>query len=539
MKLPLTPIRCLLRAAQEYPLKVGVVDGALRLTYAEVFDRSARLAAALGELGVRPGDRVASLSFNCHQLLELYYGVPMAEAILLSLNVRLAAEEQAFILRHSGSKLVLFDPELLPVAEALHGEAPELRWVSLVEQADLPSWVESAAYPQLLADTDPSPVDFTTYDEDAIAELFYTSGSTGRPKGVMLSHRTLYLHALSVIMGYPRLDGAIAADKKVELHTIPLFHANGWGRPHTITLLGGRHVMLKRFEPQTVCELIEREGVTSFSMVPTMAATLLQYPDLTRHEMSSLEEVMLGGAASSPALVRALEEALGCRVFAGYGLTESGPVSTTAHIKSTIVAPNDHSRIRRQAMTGFALPGTEVRVVDDSGIDAPPGLNAIGEVLIRSDSVMDGYWNEPEATAEAMEGTWLRTGDMACWDADRYLLIVDRKKDIIISGGENISTIEVEHTLVKHPAVLECAVVSMPHEKWGEVPKAFVSLRPGETVTEADLIAFARERLAHFKCPKAIEFTELPKTSTGKIQKFKLREQEWAGRRERISGGEG
>jgi fatty-acyl-CoA synthase len=268
-----------------------------------------------------------------------------------------------------------------------------------------------------------------------------------------------------------------------------------------------------------------------------MAATLIQYPDINKYDLSSLEEVMLGGAASSPALVRALEKALGCRVFGGYGLTESGPVSTTAHIKSTIVVDDEDARIRRQAMTGFALPGTEVRVVDDSGVDAPPGLDAIGEVLIRSDSVMDGYWNDPEATAQAMEGSWLRTGDMACWDADRYLLIVDRKKDIIISGGENISSLEIEKVIAEHPAVYECAVIGVPDERWGETPKAIVTLKAGQTATEDELRAHVRAHLAGFKVPSSVELrAELPKGSTGKILKRKLREAYWHGLDKRVHG---
>jgi len=335
MKLPLTPVRCLLRAAQEYGSKVGVVDGDQRLTYNQILDRSLRLAAALRKLGIAEGDRVASLSFNCHQLIELYYGVPMARAILLSLNVRLSAEEQAYILEHSGSKLVVFDPEFLPLVDTLRKQLPQLRWLPLSDLAETPAWLTTPSYEGQLGAAEPRPVDFAAYDEDAVAELFYTSGSTGRPKGVMLSHRTLYLHAVNVIMGYGRIDGGKAWDKRVEAHTIPLFHANGWGRAHTVTYLGGRHLMIKRFDPQQLCELIEREGVTSFSMVPTMASALVHYPDLERHDLSSLEEVTLGGAASSPALVRALEQKLGCPAYVGYGLTESGPVSTSAHPKST------------------------------------------------------------------------------------------------------------------------------------------------------------------------------------------------------------
>lgn len=537
MKLPLTPIRFLLRAAQEYPSKIGVVDGDRRIAYSELFDRSARLAAALPSMGVEPGDRVASLSFNCHQLLELYYGVPMARAILLSLNVRLAPEEQAAILRHSGAKVVFFAPGFSSLVESLRTELPELRWVALEGVAGQQDGADSAAYEQLLESVEPLDVDFTAYDEEAIAELFYTSGSTGNPKGVMLSHRTLYLHALGVIMGYLRQGGNKPADQKVELHTIPLFHANGWGRAHTITMLGGRHVMLRRYDPKQVCELVQKEGVTSFSMVPTMATSLLEFLELDRYDLSSLEDVMLGGAASAPALIRGLEKKLGCPAIAGYGLTESGPVSAIAHIKSTFGELDEAARTTRQAMTGYSLPGTELRVADDNGMDVPQDLRSIGEILIRSDAVMDGYWNEPEATGQAMDGTWLRTGDMACWDSDRYLLIVDRRKDIIISGGENISTIEIEKVILDHPAVSECAVIGAPHEHWGETPRAVVTLRGGQTVTEHEIQAHVRRHLAGFKVPSAVEIRdELPKGATGKILKRVLREPFWAGREKRVHG---
>ncbi len=538
MKLPLTPIRCLLRAAQEYGDKVGVVDGDRRLTYSELLDRTRRLAGSLASLGIERSDRVASLSFNCHQLLELYYGVPMAEAALLSLNVRLAPEEQAFILEHSGAKAVFFDPDFLPLVAKLRAAAPGLRWIPLSDAPDLPDWVGGVDYEALLAAAEPAPADFMRCDEDAVAELFYTSGSTGRPKGVMLSHRTLYLHALGVLLGYLRLGDALPADQKVELHTVPLFHANGWGRPHTVTQMGGRHVMVKRFEPELVCRLIEQEGVTSFSMVPTMAATMVHFEELSRFNLSSLEEITLGGAASSPAIIEAVERSFGCRCFAGYGLTESGPVSTTAHPKDALKDLPEPARIERQAMTGWALPGTEVRVADPEGRDVPQDLKTIGEVLIRADAVMDGYWDEPEATRAVMEPDgWLHSGDMAVWDEHRYLLIVDRKKDIIISGGENISSIEIEKVLAAHPAVYECAVIGVPDEKWGETPKAVVALKPGAAASENQLRAHVREHLAGFKVPSSVEFRdELPKGATGKILKRAIRDPYWQGRAKQVQG---
>jgi fatty-acyl-CoA synthase len=302
-------------------------------------------------------------------------------------------------------------------------------------------------------------------------------------------------------------------------------------------MAGGRHVMVKRFEPQCVCELIQRERITSVSLVPTMANALVHFPDLGRYDLSSLQEVMLGGAASSPSLVQAVEEKLGCRAYAGYGLTETSPVATTAHLKDSVAGCDRQERIRRQAMTGYAFTGVELRVADAEGRDVPKDMQTIGEILIRGDLVMDGYWNEPEATAAAIEDNWLHTGDMAVWDELNYALIVDRKKDIIISGGENISSIEIEKVIAIHPAVYEAAVFGVPDEKWGEVPKAVVVLKPGNSLTADELIGHLRLHLAGFKLPKSIDFRdELPKGSTGKILKRVLREPYWAGMEKRVQG---
>jgi fatty-acyl-CoA synthase len=537
MKVPLTPIRCLLWAAEQYGRKVGVVDGERRFTYAQVLDRASRLAVTLKQLGAERGDRVATLSFNCHHLLEAYYGVPIARCVLLSLNVRLTPEEQGYILRHSGTKIALFDPEFLAVATALHAELPDLQWVALEAVGDLPEWVHAQPYEQLLEAAAPEAIDYTTYDEDAIAELFYTSGSTGMPKGVMLSHRTLYLHALGALLGTLRGIRATPADQIVEGHTIPLFHANGWGRAHTVTLAGGRHVMVKRFDPQCVCELIQREKITTINMVPTMANALIHFPGLAQYDLSSLQEVNLGGAASSPALVQAVEEKLRCPAYVGYGLTETSPVATSAQIKDSLHGCDEQERIRRQAMTGYPLPGVELRVADPEGRDVPKDMQTIGEILIRGDLVMDGYWNEPEATAAAIENNWLHTGDMAVWDELNYALIVDRKKDIIISGGENISSIEIEKVIAIHPAVYEAAVFGVPDDKWGEVPKAVVVLKPGVSLNADHLQEHVRSHLAGFKVPKSIEFRdEIPKGSTGKILKRVLREPYWAAMEKKVQG---
>lgn len=537
MLLPLTPLRFLHRAVSEYGRKTGVVCGQHRFTYSQFDERVRRLSGALKAGGIQPGDRVAFLSFNCHRLLEAYYGVPMAGAIVLPLNVRLAAEEQAAIIEHSGSRAVFFAPEFLPMVEEIRGGLKNVAWFVALEpvesllEAGQAGWLDPRCYDELLAEAEPDTVDFTSVDETTIAELFYTSGSTGTPKGVMLSHRTLYLHCLYVLIGMP------ADDSVVELHTIPLFHANGWGRPQTVTFIGGRHVMAKRFDPVWVLETIEKERVTGFSMVPTMATALVSCPEIKKYDLSSLRHAFVGGAASSPAQVRALEQALGCRCFVGYGLTETSPVLSHAQVKSTLEPLTEEQRIERQAMTGYALPGSEMRVAGPDGRDVPRDMSHAGEILARGDVVMDGYWNEPEETQRVIQDGWLHTGDMAVWDDEGYALIVDRKKDIIISGGENISSIEIERVLSTHPAVYECAVVGIPDQKWGEMPKAFVSLRPGAAASEQELQEFVRRHLAGFKAPKFVEFLDaLPKGATGKILKRALRDPYWIGMEKRVHG---
>jgi len=340
------------------------------------------------------------------------------------------------------------------------------------------------------------------------------------------------MHAMSVAGVFSNDDSG------VELHTIPLFHANGWGRPQTSTMMGLKQVMLRKFDPATVCRLIQDEGATTMSVVPTMAGALLMFHDLAKYNLSTLKQINIGGAASSPELIERMEQAFHCEVLAGYGLTETSPVATSARRKGTVTYADAHERHRRQAMAGWPLPGTESRVVDAEMHDVPRDMAAIGEVVIFGDNVMDGYYKDPEGTQAVMSGPWLHTGDMAVWDSEGYIQIVDRKKDIIISGGENISSIEVEHALAAYPSVAEVAVVGAPDPIWGEVPVAFVVTRPGQSCTEKELHDFAALRLAKFKLPKKYEFlTEpLPKGGTGKILKRDLREQFWQGKDRRVQG---
>ncbi len=501
--------------------KTAVVCGSRRFTYNELADRCGRLASSLSQRGVSPGDRIAFLSYNTHKLLEGYYGAPQAHAIAMPLNVRLTQPELQGIVQHAEPEFLFFENEFAETAAQLRRLAPRLTIVNL-----------DSEYEDFLAAGEPLRPAIRTYDEDSIAELFYTSGSTGTPKGVMLSHRTLYLHALSCEATL-RLNPA-----GVELHTIPLFHANGWGKAQTCAMMGLKQVMVRRFDPAGVFGLIESEGVTSLSIVPTMGNALLAFEGRERFDLSSLELVFIGGAASSSALIANLERALQCEVVAGYGLTETSPVASAARRKPTLIYADDDDRWERQAMAGWPIIGAEIRVVDPELNDAPRDLSTVGEIVIRGDMVMDGYFREPEATAAAMAGDWLRTGDMGVWDEENYIRIVDRRKDIIISGGENISSIEVEKSIALYPGVLECAVVSAPDARWGEIPVAFVVTKPGEECAVEELRTFLAARLAKFKVPQRffIRTEALPKGGTGKILKRELREPFWQGQEKRVMG---
>jgi len=529
MIVPLTPVRFLYRGVDLFGKKEGVVSGEKRFTYSQFGERCEQLASGLRAQGIQRGDRVAYLSFNTHQLLEGYYGVVMAGAIVMPLNVRLTPAELIGILTHSGARVLIFENDFAPLIDVLRKGCRTIeRFVTVDEKTSS----ADMTYEELIAGGRADRVDYTTIDENSIAELFYTSGSTGTPKGVMLSHRTLYLHGLSVATTYnPDED-------PVELHTIPLFHANGWGRPQTATMLGLKQVMVRRFEPTTVFRLIHRERATAMALVPTMANALLNAPDLGEYDFSSLKNIFIGGAAASPELVDRMERAFHCRVLGGYGLTETAPVATSARDKSTVQFKDEADRLHHRAMAGWPLPACEIRVVDTQMQDVPRDMEAIGEVVIRGDNVMDGYYKEPEGTAAVMSGAWLHTGDMAVWDEENYIHIVDRKKDIIISGGENISSIEVEKAIFAHPAVFECAVVAAPDARWGEIPVAFVVLKPGQKLSQEELCTFLQERIAKFKLPRAVEFVDgaLPKTGTGKIVKRELREKFWAGKERRVQG---
>jgi fatty-acyl-CoA synthase len=524
MNIPLTPLRCLRYAEQQYPHRTAVVCGSERFTYEQFAHRAARLGGALKNAGVKPGDRVAFLSMNCHRLLEAYYGVLEAGAVLLPLNVRLASHELAYILDDSGATVLFLEKEFLNVVDSFRSELSTVKSFILLDGRPEADWVSPHGYEDRLAAASPYKADIMEIDEDAVAELFYTSGTSANPKGVMLTHRNVYLHALHVCLTFD------ATRDFAQLHTIPLFHANGWGVAHILALVGGKHVILRRFDCGQIFRLIEEERIYTMCLVPAMAIALVNSPERHKHDLSSLERIIIGGAASSPTLVGEVEQKLGVTCISGYGLTETSPALSHSFIKHGFDLQGEQKHAR-QAMTGFPDPGIEMRVVDDRGVDVACDGKSVGEIITRSDGVMKGYWNQPEATAEALRGRWFHTGDMATIDKDGYFLIVDRKKDIIVSGGENISSLEVEKALLSHPAVLEAAVIPVPDEVWGEVPKALVVLKPNTQAGEIELIEHCRSCLTHYKCPRSVEFLEsLPKTGTGKVLKRDLRRKYWQGR---------
>jgi fatty-acyl-CoA synthase len=529
MILPLTPVRLKRHAARIFGNKEGVVCENLRLTYRQFDERCDRLSAALLRLGLKQGERVAFLSFNCHRLLEAYYGVPQVGAILLPLNIRLAPEELAYILNDAEPALLFFDPEFVPLLEALRPRIPSVRhYVAL--RSSPPEWAHPNSYDEILAKTEPARIDYRDIDENSVAELFYTSGTTAHPKGVMLTHRNLYLHA------FYKLQADTETDNEVGIYTVPLFHVNSWGTPHSLTLLGGKHVIIRKYDPLTVLQLIQAERVSQIQMVPTMVTAMLNHPDFSRYDVSSVKVMFVGGAPCNTRLIREIEEKIpGCVAKGGYGLTETSPVISIANIKDHLAGEPGEVQDRRKATAGCALAGAEIRVVDLHGNDVKPDSGEVGEVVVRSDVVMAGYWKQPEATANAIRDDWFHTGDLATIDAEGYVLIVDRAKDMILSGGENIASAEIERVLGGHPAVLECAVIAVPDDKWGEAPKALVVLRAGQSATEAEILDHCRCRLAGFKVPKSLEFLQsLPKGGTGKILKKVLREPYWAGRERRV-----
>ncbi len=527
---PLTPLVFLQRTLRVFPDRTAVIHANLRWTYRQLAHEVGRMAGALRRAGVAPGDRVAILAPNTPGHLVAHFAAPLLAAPLVSINTRLVSREIEYILRHSGAKVLLVDPELAPAIDPIRAGLPALEKVVEIDDGMVHVRPGALPYAQFAKDAPALPIANPIGDEETLLSINYTSGTTGMPKGVMYSHRGAYLNALGQL-GAHRL-----AKESVFLWTLPMFHCNGWCMPWALVAAAATSVCLRRVDPPEVLRLVEKHGVTHFNGAPTVLLMISSHPDAQDVRFDPPIRICTGGAPPSPTLLEAMEK-LGAQITHLYGLTETyGP-----HVLCEMQSGWERldAAGRAQVMSRQGVPFTHavyLRVVDDQMHDVPADASTMGEVVMRGNNVMLGYYEDPDATAKAFRGGWLHSGDVGVLHPDGYIELRDRSKDIIISGGENISTIEVENAIYRHPKVQEVAVVAMPHERWGEVPKAFVTPKPGAALTEAELIDFCRESLAHFKCPKAVEFCELPKTSTGKIQKFKLREKEWAGKEKRIQG---
>ncbi|MBS0126385.1 AMP-binding protein [Thetidibacter halocola] len=517
---PLTPLSFLTRAAQIWPDHLAVVYGAHRKTYAEYIERVTRLASALAGLGVSPGDVVATILPNIPAQAEAHFGVPACGAVLNTINTRLDPDTVAYILDHGEAKVVLVDPQFLPLlAEALErmdGSAPVIIEVP-DDHAGVHAGGHYRTYEDLLDSGDPGFAWIMPEDEWESIALNYTSGTTGRPKGVVYHHRGAYLNAMGQVLSWRIVL------HPVYLTIVPLFHCNGWCHTWMMPAVGGTVVCCRDITAKNIFDAIADEGATHFGGAPIVLNTLVNAPAAQRREFSHIVEVFTAGAPPAPATLAKIEP-MGFNVTQVYGLTETyGPAT-----ESTWQAKWEHTkgdaRAAVKARQGVAMPFMEhVTVWDEAGAEVACDGATKGEIVFRGNGVMKGYLKNPKATEEAFAGGYFHSGDIAVLHPDSYLQIADRAKDIIISGGENISSVEVESCLMGHDAVLLCAVVAKPDEKWGEVPCAFVELKDGHDATEADLIAYARQHLAGFKTPKKVVFQELPKTSTGKIQKFELR----------------
>ena len=524
----LTPLSFLERSSLVYPDKTAIVDGDRRITYREMARETTRLAGALSESGIRPGDRVAFLCPNIPEMLIAHFAVPLVRAVLVAVNTRLSPHEIRHILGHSGSRILVGETGLLASLAGVLDDLADLAEVVSIDRSGAVAGYPTTPYRQFLARGSDGPLPWTVDDEDRTISINYTSGTTGLPKGVMYSHRGAYLNALGEIIHSRH------SPRSVYLWTLPMFHCNGWCTTWGVTAIGGTHVCLPRPDPASIWSLIDSQGVTHFNAAPTVLIGLVNAPEA--HPFPRRVTITTGGAPPSPTLVEALES-LGADIVHLYGLTETYGPHTVCELQAGVEDMPVAERAAFLARQGVSyIIADPIRVVDEEMRDVPTDGAVMGEVVMRGNNVMKGYFESPAATDEAFRGGFFHSGDIAVWHPDGYIDLRDRSKDIIISGGENISTIEVEQAIAKHPAVLECAVVAVPHERWGERPKAFVVLKPGRRARPREIIEHVRERLAHFKAPDSVDLVEsLPKTSTGKIQKFALRDEEWEGRRRRVN----
>jgi fatty-acyl-CoA synthase len=533
---PLTPLSFLERSARVWPDKVAVIYGSQRLTYAGFAAEAVRVAGALRASGVESGDRVAYLMPNLPEMLVAHFAVPLAGGVLVPINTRLTAEEVSYILRHSGAKILVTDADLLPVAAAAAEGIDTVTQLVVAADAetgsagpDLAAQPRLVSYPEFLAGQTADPLSWSVPDEFAPIAINYTSGTTGRPKGVIYTHRGAYLNS------YAQIIHSRHNENSVYLWTLPMFHCNGWCGPWAVSAIGGTHVCLREVRGEAIWQQLRQHGVTHLSAAPTVVSTILTAA--TAGPLTRPVLITTAGAPPSPTTIAEMER-MGFTVVHVYGLTETyGPI-TFSQFQPGWADLTVDQRAALQARQGVGMvTAGGVRVVDRQMADVPADGATMGEIVMRGNTVMAGYYLDPEATAEAFRGGWFHSGDLGVMYPDGYIELRDRAKDIVISGGENISTVEVEQALMSHPCVLEAAVVGAPDEKWGERPKAYVVLRAGTSATQQELIAHVKVKIAGYKAPREVVITmELPKTSTGKIQKFTLREKEWAGHGQRVKG---
>ncbi len=531
MVIPLNETDFLKRALAVYADSEAVVCGDQRLTYGELGQRVNRWAHMMSHLGLQKGDRVALLLQNDHRILDAFFGAPQLGAISMPLNFRLVTSDYEYILNHGEPKVLIVESGLESLIEPIRQKLTSIEHFILVREGSVAQdnegdWLD---YDSLLSEASPDPVPSIEVDENDVSALLYTSGTTGNPKGVMLTHRNLYLNAMNSIIEF----GLQNTDTFMQ--NTAMFHCNGWGLPYAVVGMGAKYVVLKKFDPATVFELMAREQISLTCLAPTMIGMLLNHPQSLPDDLPRAMRVGTAGSAPPQALISALEERFGWQVIQVYGLTETSPFLTVSKLKPAMRDEKAEERYRVLTKSGYPMLGVELKVVDDRGEEVTPDGQQTGEVLARSNVVMAGYWQDPEATDQALDQGWFHTGDIATIDGDGYIELVDRKKDLIISGGENVSSIEVEGTLYKHPAVLEAAVIAVPDDQWGEAPKALVVLKTDAEATENDLVEFCRNNLAHYKCPKSVDFVDaLPRTSTGKVQKVRLREKYWSEKSKRV-----
>jgi fatty-acyl-CoA synthase len=514
MEVPLTPLEFARRTRALYGDREALVDGDLRLSYEQFFQRCDRWSAALQKLGVRAGDRVAYIAPNTHAQLESFYAVPQIGAVLVPINFRLTHDDFAYIIGHSGSTIVCAHEDYLDAVDRVRDQLPGVRHFVALE-GTREGWLD---YEALLAE---APSSFTRSDvaEGDLLTINYTSGTTSRPKGVMITHRNAYMNVVGTLLHVP-----IGVSDRY-LWTLPMFHANGWTFTWAVTAAGGTHICLRKVDPVKVFELAGAESISLLCAAPTVLIGIANAPAELRVRARRGLRVVTAGAPPAAATIERIEGELGWPITHVYGLTETAPFITVCEARPEHETLQAADRAVIKARQGVELiTSGDLRVVDEDMRDVPRDGTTVGEIVVRGNVVMKGYYNDPEATERAFQGGYFHSGDAAVVHPDGYVDIRDRLKDVIISGGENISSVEVEGVLLRHPSVQEAAVVGLPDSKWGEAPHAFVVLKPGATAEAEELRTFTRERLAHFKCPHSVTFvTELPKTATGKIQKFVLR----------------